>query len=525
MIHIDLKAVGKPLYPYWQTCVGAGRANEGLRADWQEHLAMVQAACAFSYIRFHGLFHDDMFVLRLDAAGSPVYNFQYVDALFDRLLALNIRPFVELGFFPDALKGGDATQFWWKGHIQPGNDCAGWAALVEAITRHWVARYGIDEVRLWYFEVWNEPNLPAFWAGTKQQYFDLYEATVIAVKKVDPLLRVGGPATSNFVPDDRFAGETLRHDLESTHLLEDLNAVPWHGVWIEDFLSFCHRRALPVDFVSCHPYPTDFALDETGGFAGRSRYVHATRDDLRWISQAVRSSPYPDAEIHLTEWSSSPSPRDCTHDFPQEAAFIVKANIEGSGYANSLSYWTFTDVFEEGGAGDSIFHGGFGMINLQGIKKPAFHAYRMLCALGDEEISRNDHYIATRRNGRLVLLCFHYPQAVADTVAMSPFPDRRVAWEQLEAGTPLAVEFAVAGLQPNATLRLERLDRRHGWALALWAEMGYPEPPTREEAQRLRNAADSLYTGAYQADSKGCLTLRLTLPPWSVVLLVEDGCL
>ncbi len=143
-----------------------------------------------------------------------------------------------------------------------------------------------------------------------------------------------------------------------------------------------------------------------------ARGANATTDDLRWLRTTIDKGPFPKAEIHLTEWSSSASDKDYTHDFPQGAAFVVTANLESSGLVNSLSYWTFTDVFEEHGAGRAAFHGGFGMISYQGIVKPTFHAYRFLNQLGEEEIFRSDGFVATRdkNRGTLVAVAYHYPE-------------------------------------------------------------------------------------------------------------------
>ena len=519
-ITIRLRDEGQPYVPFWRNCVGAGRANEGLRAGFQKHLALLQREIGFRYLRFHGLLHDDMFVLREDRQGRRICNFQYIDDLFDALLDAGIRPFVELGFFPSCLKGGDATQFWWKANVTPPENWDGWCDLISRLIRHWLIRYGAEEVRQWYFEVWNEPNLYGFWDGTKSQYFSLYAATVRTIKAIDPALRVGGPATSNFVPDDRFAGEKENFDVHLTHRVEDLDALEWKGVWIEDFLAFCAERHLPVDFVSTHPYPTDFALDADGRTSGRSRAVDSTRQDLRWLRKTVEASAYPRAEIHLTEWSSSPSSRDCTHDFLQEAAYIVKCNLDSIGLADSLSYWTFTDVFEEGGAGDSVFHGGFGLINYQGIVKPGFHAYRMLFRLGNELLYRDDHAFVTRKDGRLAALLYHYP--ISGSVSMSPYPDRTVADRELAMGEGWPVSCRLEGLRPGAEIRMETLDRTHGWALPLWQRMGCPEPPTREETERLKEAA--LHTGirTLRADPQGVLMLDTVLDPWSVVLLTEE---
>ena len=520
MIHINFCSEGQRYKPYWKTCVGAGRANEGLRAAFQRQLRQVQEQIGFRYLRFHGLLHDDMFVVRENESGEKIYNFQYIDELFDSMLEMQIRPFVELSFFPSCLKGGDATQFWWKANITPPETWDGWCALIDRLIRHWLQRYGEAEVRTWYFEVWNEPNLNSFWDGTRSQYFSLYAATAQTIKSIDPHLRVGGPATSNFVPDDRFDGETEDFTHHLTHKVDDLDSLNWHGVWIEAFLDHCAKHHLPLDFVSTHPYPTDFAFDQTGQMKGRTRNVDSTRQDMMWLKQTVQRSAYPNAEIHLTEWSSSPSSRDCTHDYLQEAAYLVKCNLDGIGLADSLSFWAFTDVFEETGAGDSIFHGGFGLINYQGIVKPSFHAYRMLSRLGDTLLYRDEHAFFTKKEGKLAALLYHYP--LSSTVSMSPYPDRSRAQKELETGEAVTVSCTLTGLTPGAEILIETLDREHGWALPLWLDMGAPEPPTREETARLIEHANATDRRTVTADAQGTLSLQLSVCPWNVIGIYEQ---
>ena len=152
--------------------------------------------------------------------------------------------------------------------------------------------------------------------------------------------------------------------------------------------------------MSCHPYPTDYAFNpETGKGKGLTRHIGSFKEDLNWLNEVIKKSHYPNAEIHLTEWNTSPNSRDRMHDLLPPAAYIVKTNLESIGLANSLAFWTFTDIFEEKGGGASIFHGGFGMINYQGIVKPSYHAYRMLHQLGDEKIFSNDHLFVTQDSG------------------------------------------------------------------------------------------------------------------------------
>ncbi len=208
---------------FFRQVVGAGRAAEGLRAEWQRDLGVVQRECGFKYIRFHGLLQDEMGVYSEDKQGKPIYNFQYVDALDDAILKLGLKPFVEFGFMPPALASGSKTIFWWKGNITPPKDYGQWERLIQALVQHWTARYGADEVKQWYFEVWNEPNLDIFWSGDQAAYFKLYEVTARAIKSVSPDYRVGGPATA-------------AHD------------------WISETIKFAAKNRVPLDFISTHDY-------------------------------------------------------------------------------------------------------------------------------------------------------------------------------------------------------------------------------------------------------------------------------
>ncbi|WP_205857826.1 GH39 family glycosyl hydrolase [Phytoactinopolyspora endophytica] len=520
---VDAGADGSHLDHFWSRSVGAGRANEGLRADWQDHLALVVEECGFSYVRFHGIFHDDMFVYRRGDHGTPVYYFGYLDALVDRLLEIGVRPFIELGFCPRDLARETETVFWWKGHGAPPRDMDAWGELVTRTVRHWTDRYGVDEVRHWYFEVWNEPNLKPFFAGTRTEYLQLYEVTARAVKAVDPQLRVGGPATSNFVGDNRFAGEVEDTSARIVADSDELDALDWQPVWLHEFLAWCHERRAPVDFVSCHPYPTDWALDEHGHGAKLTRDADATPRDLATLRKIVSDSLFPDAEIHLTQWSSSSSSRDHTHDHLQTATFVVHSVLESIGQVDSLSYWTFTDVFEEAGAGAELFHGGLGMITVPGVVKPTFHAYRMLHQLGDRLIAQVPGIVATKHSGsgRCSLLAYHYPPQMSRAVPAS-VGDRATAEATLTTGAPRRLSVTVDGLAPGASVGLERLTVQDGNALAVWKEMGAPSEPTREQLSWLRARARATRVSSSTADAAGRAEVDEMLEPWTLCLITAE---
>jgi xylan 1,4-beta-xylosidase len=361
LIAADLRQTNGPLDTMFKLCVGAGRANEGLRADWQRQLAYVHRECGFEYIRMHGLFCDDMGVYREDRQGNPQYNWQYIDELYDSLQRIGMKPFVELGFMPNALASGSKTIFWWRGNVTPPGDLNKWADFIRAFVLHLRDRYGDAEVRTWYFEVWNEPNLDGFWAGTQQQYFDLYAATARAIKSVSADYRVGGPATAG-------CG------------------------WVPEFIHFCDTNGAPVDFISTHTYGVSNGFLDEHGDAGTvlSKNPDSIFGDVKRVRQQIADSAKSKLELHFTEWSSSYTPADPMHDSYHSAAYILDKLKKCGNAAQSMSYWTFTDIFEETGPRWEAFHGGFGLMNYEDINKPAFYAYQFLNRLGPVELKDSD---------------------------------------------------------------------------------------------------------------------------------------
>lgn len=520
------KSKSHPLPHTWSVGTCAGRANEGLRTSWIEQLRLSKEQCGFEYLRMHGLFDDDMCVVFEKNDSTLSFNWQYIDEVYDRMLNAGVRPFVELSFFPEAIAKKDSKmQMWYRNRVSYDEQRIGrWAELVKAFTQHVVERYGIDEVRQWYFEVWNEPNLnfkpkAGFFDGTKSQYFNMYKLSAKAVKSIDSRLRVGGPATSNFIADHRHDGEVLDNNKSVFYPQETINKQQWKGVWIEEFLEYCKNEQLPVDFISCHAYPTDYALDPVSGKGKDAiRYIHSLRDDLAWLRKTIKASAYPNAELHITEWSTSPNSRDIMHDLLPPAAYILKANLENIGGANSIMYWTFTDIFEEKGGGEEIFHGGFGMINFQGIVKPSFHAYRMLNQLGDEYLYNSDPLCVSRnsKTGAVSAVLYNYPKEYEDAV-----PAKQNATDFMKASTK-KVKVTLKGLKANHAYILETLDQRHGYAYDTWQQMGRPHSPNSEQTEMLRQAGWNTLKETLHADARGQLTIERTLQPWTCALLTEE---
>jgi len=477
-------------------CVGAGRANEGLRADWQRQLRQVRSDCGFRYIRFHGLLCDDMGVYQEDRQGNSVYNWQYIDELFDFLQSIGMKPFIELGFMPKALASGPHTIFWWNGNVTPPKDYAKWEAFIAAFTRHVTERYGADEVRSWYFEVWNEPNLTGFWMGStggktydeflptaRGEYYKLYEYTARAVKSVDASYRIGGPATAG-------------------------------SGWIDETLAFVTEKKLPLDFISTHCYATMSGyLDETGN-AGTvfSPDRNAVTGEVKGVRAKIDASAYAKAELHYTEWSSSYTPSDPLHDSYHSPAFILDKIRHIGAAANSMSYWTFTDIFEEAGPRMTPFHGGFGLLNYQDLRKPAYYAYHFLNRLGDRELACADDsaWICSNGNGGVQALFWDFtithpgPSAINQVYYVGDHPSQPKA----------PAELSLHGLaQRQYQLLAYKVGYRCNDVQAAYRDLGSPRQLSKAQVETLRRASsgEPVLTELVRPDAQGNLTRRFDL--------------
>lgn len=465
---------------YYLKCITAGRAAEGLRADWQEQLKTVQAEIGFEYIRFHGIFHDDMAIYDEDENGEPQFFFGYFDKLFDFLLSARLKPIFELGFMPDKLKSNDGSVFWWKAHTCPPSDYDKWALLVSETVKHAIDRYGIDEVKTWYFEVWNEPNLGSFWHGTQEEYFKLYTHSANAIKDIDKDLRVGGPSTS---------GADFRENLG----------------YLKEFINYCDKNNLPIDFFTAHPYPTCWALDGDGvehmGYISKE----ICGEFLNNIKSIVDNSPYSNAEIHLTEWNSSPSPRDLIHDTPFMAPFILYNISQNFGKVDSLGFWTFTDIFEENGPGETEFHGGFGLISHNGIKKPSYYAYQFLSQLGDEIVEVTDNKIVSKTGNDYTIIIWNYCYYKDDFAN-----GNRDALTLTSRDDVFQNENIIIELDGDYEATEYRLNKSNS-AFHNWVKMGAPQYPTKKQIEQLKAQSQPIITNTF--------TKKYNLAPHEVVMI------
>jgi len=467
-----------PFHNQVDYCIGTGRMGLALQQEYQNQLKLVQETIGFRHIRGHGLFCDDMAIYqeRVENGETVVeYNYTYLDLVMDSYREVGLKPFLELGFMPSKLAGGEQTVFRWKGNVTPPKSYDVWADMVQNLLRHLLERYGKEEVVTWPIEVWNEPNLTVFWENADmQEYFKLFHKTFLAVKKLDERFRVGGPAVCGGSDE----------------------------IWIKAFMEYCHEHKLAVDFVTRHHYTTELPVTE--GHYGYTELMKPEDgfNNLKTTRDIIDSfDEYRGLEIHITEFNTSYIPNCPLHDTNQNAAFIAHQLSRLGDNNESYSYWTFGDIFEELGVPFTPFHGGFGLVANGCIPKPTFWTfafYKKLKEVPGKCVYRDDNTVVMETD------CGGY---------------RGVAWNMTRnrSGNDMELQFQLEGRAKQYCLILQRVDEETCNPLRLWHDMGEPANPGKKQTQLLREAAHPFITSAGVQKEDGMLRISIELPENAVV--------
>lgn len=464
----DFSQTAEPFPHFWEHTVGSGHAPLALRADWQAQLQQCHTELGFRHVRFHGFLSEPMGTL-IEYDDDLLYSFFNNDQIIDFLLSIGMKPFIELSFMPTALASGDKTVFNYASNITPPRDYEAWATLIRRLAQHWVDRYGLEEVRQWFFEVWNEPNLEHFWTGSQADYFKLYRHTAEALKSVDAALKVGGPATAQ-------------------------------NEWLAPFLTFCEENDLPADFVTTHYYPTD-AFGEVDADS-EQKLADTSPDVMEEQAEAARRE-VGDRPLYYTEWNVTSNPRDTIHDQPFAASFATHIIMGVRNLVQGYSFWTFSDIFEENYFPSVPFHGGFGLLNLHGIPKPIYRAFELLHRLGTELLPVEGRHEtaemwASREQDKAVLLLVNHA------------PPRQAIQTE-------TVDLRLAAAPEPLAAHVERIDEDHANPRRQWVEMGEPTYLSSHQVQTLQAASRLVKEPlSWEYDGEEGVKLALALPPHSV---------
>jgi xylan 1,4-beta-xylosidase len=487
-IVLSLRNTKGPVDHFFDLSVGSDYPGTLIRDDSQAQLQLVSKELGFRYLRFHAIFHDVLKTVRIEQ-GKTVYDWSGIDRLYDDLLSRHLKPFVELGFTPNALATSSSSIFYWHGNTShPQLD--GWGKLMDAFVSHIESRYGKDEVRTWFFEVWNEPNLSGFWeSGDQEAYFALFDLTSRTIKSVDPELRVGGPSTAG-------------------------------AAWVPEFLAHVKRSGAVVDFVTTHTYGVQGGfLDENGKLDTKlDPSADAIVGDVRRVRQQISESSFPNLPLYFTEWSTSYTPRDAVHDSYISAAYILNKLKACQGLVQGMSYWTYTDLFEEPGPPTAPFQGGFGLLNPQGIRKPAYFAYKYLHAIEGSEVATADSQsIFSTREGALTGVIWHFEQP------NQSFSNHPFYTKVFPSHSEPPVKLMISDLRPSTTYRFELY--RSGFhandAYTAYLEMNSPAVLSPQQVTHLneltRDVSERKQT--IRSDSTGTAQLSFPINSNDIVLV------
>ena len=455
-------------------CIGTGRMGLALQEEYQQQMRLVQDEIGFSHIRGHGLFCDDVGIYWpvTDWKGNVLedgyYNFTYLDRIMDNYLKVGLKPFLELGFMPSKMASGTQTIFYWKGNTTPPKDYDKWAALIKALLNHLCERYGADEVATWPVEVWNEPNLPGFWENADlQEYLKLYDVSVQAVKDVLPQMRVGGPAVCG-----------------GARCME----------FITTFLDHCRDNKVPVDFVTRHIY-----MGQEPSRDKRYLYHEMCRPEksikeAEETRQVIDSYPeFKGFELHITEYNTSYNPFCPTHDTVYNAALIAGLLAKLGDTCASYSYWTFGDVFEEGGVPERIFHGGFGLVANGMVRKPTYWTFEFFKKLEGKLILRTDDCLFVKTDKGHI---------------------RGVMWNFEKEEIDMKVELP--SLKGKWGMVSRTVDMDNGNPLKIWHEMGEPASLSETQLKILRQS-DMPHTAACSLEGEESICIEKKLMANAVV--------
>ncbi|MGN1328581.1 MAG: hypothetical protein ACI4V4_02665 [Eubacterium sp.] len=503
---LDYSGETRQVSKHWQFCVGSGHAALAHRTDYMNQLKTVHDELGIERVRFHGIFNDDMNVCQRLSDHLPavtrnrtkLYSFYQIAKIYDSLLEIGVKPFVEIGFMPSPLASGKKTVFHYKGNVTLPKKMEEWQDFIREFAQFLINRYGAEEVESWYFEVWNEPNLSCFFKGNMNDYYRLYAATVKALKSVNPKLMVGGPATT-----------------KSSHLTE--------------FLNFCKSENVPVDFVTTHQYPTD----ELGHSINRQRLkkirqlkTSSPNESIRKLLQPIfdnvndfkpelkgyltreakrARSEVDNLPLFYTEWSISSNCVAAIHDTTRSSSFLVKTVLDNQGIVDGSSYWTFSDIFEELFFFPDPFCGGFGLLTNDGIKKPAFWAFKLLAQLPNTRYclpitDENVELSAFRdENGDVFLML--YAQSFDDT------------------DNKYKVSIHVNNSPQFSQAQLYRINSESGNPVCLWEDMGKPAVLTIEELEHIKKSSQMLGEKISPKFDDDCCTVDLTIEENEVALI------
>lgn len=471
---------GVPLRHTWRKLVNIGYARDGLIGVVQEQLRRAQKEIGFTYLRFHGIFDEDMHIYQQNQDGSTWFNFAYADMLFDFILSIGLTPFVELSFMPEPLARDSYQLFDRKSINSMYTDQSKWEALVQASVAHWIERYGLATVINWKWTVISI-NYVLFHEIpiSYEDYWNIYKTAYRTLKTLDSRLQIGGPGG--------FAYAVL-HDGTLERFLQDTAAEEC----VPDFLT-----------AQCYPHENIFEDTEFLHFTASqsatpsilSKDAEFTEHFLRDFRALAKLNGLEDREIVLEEWAATLWQRDLSGDTCYKACWLFKNVLENYDQADMLGYWLLTDFIEEWVALGGVFHGGYGLFTASGIPKAGYHAMHLLRQIGTERIAAGPGWFVSRDAFGIQIFLYHYCHYDGlYRYRYTKLRDARDAYKVFESSGSLQIELTLQDLQAgNYREEIRSINRTAGSSFDRWVAMGAPASMRPDDLRYLTDTAQPAF--------------------------------
>ena len=440
-----------------------------------------------------------------DEKGNPVYDFAWINGVYRKFLKNGIKPIVELDYLPDALadRSGDVTQEGtgekYNNRFYP-NDLEKWKKLLTAFMQNLVDEFGLEELRTWYFEVWNEPD--SWPIGSWNLFYRMYDVFAHVVKSIDSNLRVGGPGC--FKPS--FMHPFLEHVVNGTNYVTG-------------------EKGAPIDFISYHIYGMSGAVDWLNEYPLIMPTVQRFSQELMWVFRLIGDYPQlKGIEFQLNEWGVISNYEKSSKQFPPleirnseySALFMIKlvdsiTEIRRKyGYnITTMLYWGFAgeDLFND------TFNGNRSLTTKPNVCKPIQTAHEFLSMFGSNFVESdlkpggNDGCIAASDGKQTQAMVYFFDEFDRD----GELSDREY-------------EIEFNGLSNGKhTLKVYTLDRTHNNTFRLWERMGRPENLTEDQIKALHREQNITYDTEIEVEvSDGKLSYEISLPSVSLKLITIE---
>ena len=455
-----------------------------------------------------------------DKDGRPIYNWTVIDHIFDTYRARHVRPYVEIGFMPEALSiHPEPYQHEWRpgagynkiatGWSYPPRDYARFAELVYQWAKHCVERYGRAEVEHWYFEVWNESNISSYWHGTPEELYKLHDYAVDAVRRALPTARVGGPDMAG--SGGRFMENFMKHVVDGTNYATGKRGTP------TDFLSF-HAKGAP-GFVDGHVRL---------GIAAQLRTIDQGFTMIANVPE-LKNKPIVIGESDPDGCAACQGPqlgyRNTTmYSSYTAATFAREHDLAARRGVNLDAALTWAFEFE-----NQPFFAGQRTLANNGIDLPVMNVFRMFSRMSGQRIEA-----ISSEQAPLDDVLKNGVRGKPDVGALASLDAKKMTvftWYYHDddlAGPDATIEYTLNHLPlANGEARLVqyRIDRTHSNAFTVWQGMGSPTAPSDAQYAQLLNAgqlATDRDSPSVVPVKDGTAKLQITLPRQGVSLLVLE---